>query len=190
VFNENLEECEINLAIIKSWHSYYVKFKAIIMLQPSRTWPTILQKTMAVVQLRFDGKYAYSTIASIKNPTHKLQTSENQISIASEQQVEFDETNQSVKCAYSYNRGLHAKCRSCSPTRNSRQHNEYISYMNKPTSPVKLCFCGHIYCNNRNRKRSESIKVDNWDFIYRERLNAKIERTGTVPKYVVDSFLV
>lgn len=113
------------------------------MLTSSRTWPNIIQKTMAVVQLRFDGKYAYSTIANINQ-------FQNQISITSCDQ-EGDE--------------LVEKCGSFAA--NGSRHMNGHSINPPAASPVsKVCLCE---LRENRTKRSDSIKVDNWDFIYRER---------------------
>ena len=170
------------------------------MLKPSRTWPTILQKTMAVVQLRFDGKYAYSTIANI-NQSQKSQIIENQLSITSERQIDFDDNKQDItECMCEHSKDSDEKCRSfalngCSTTStsassitcNGRAYNGHLchSHMNghslnsATSSPtIKVCLCNYHNNNNRinnnliynnNRQRSESIKVENWDYIYRER---------------------
>lgn len=196
------------------------------MLKPSRTWPTILQKTMAVVQMRFDGKYAYSTIANI-NQSQKPQIIENQLSIKSERQIGFDDNNKqdALECMREHSKeDFSQKCRSfalngCSTTStsassiicNGQPYNGHLchSHMNghslnsATSSPtIKVCLCNYhnnnnnscsknniTSCNNNNknnnigsnsnnisssltfnnRQRSESIKVENWDYIYRER---------------------
>lgn len=191
------------------------------MLKPSRTWPYILQKTMAVVQLRFDGKYAYSTIADINQP-HII---ENQISITSERRrrvVEGGETEeeeeenshdnkQEAECICEHKKDLHERCRSMynGVSGNCRQQNGHhhlslSSPMNghtncAPSSPpsIKFCICNFHSANNhhrhhnnnnnsdKNRQRSESIKVENWDFIYRERAFLDVTHTDhnvAVPK--------
>lgn len=156
------------------------------MLTSSRTWPSILQKTMAVVQLRFDGKYAYSTIANI-NQIQKLQ---NQISVTScdRESSELDENKGDFVCEL-HKCDLQSKCGSYAMS--SRQTNGYCSHMNghslnPSTSPAnKVCLCELATTKaSSNRKRSESIKVDNWDFIYREKPFLDVpggERNG-VPK--------
>jgi hypothetical protein len=112
---------------------------------------------MAVVQLRFDGKYAYSTIANINQ-------FQNQISITSCDQEggggdELVEKSGCMKCGSFAANG-------------SRHLNGFCSHMNgHPLNPIaspvnKVCLCE---LSSNRTKRSDSIKVDNWDYIYRER---------------------
>lgn len=176
------------------------------MLKPSRTWPTILQKTMAVVQMRFDGKYAYSTIANI-NQSQKSQIIENQLSITPvERQIEYDDDNkQHADCMCEHIKDPDEKCGSftlngCSTTSTSASsitcngrpyNNGHLCHshmngqpLNSSVSSPKIKVCLYDYHNNNNnsssnskssnrvynnRQRSESIKVENWDYIYRER---------------------
>jgi hypothetical protein len=139
------------------------------MLTSSRTWPNIIQKTMAVVQLRFDGKYAYSTIANINQ-------FQNQISITS---CDQEGDGGGVRDE------LVEKCGSFA-TNGSRHMNGHS--LNPPASPVssKVCLCElRAQSSSTNRaKRSDSIKVDNWDFIYRERqfLDVPNDERGAVSK--------
>lgn len=141
-----------------------------MMLKPSRTWPSIIQKTMAVVQLRFDGKYAYSTIANI----NQLQKFQNQISITScDREDDSDEKKEKFVCVCGHNGDLQTKCGSYAM--NSRQKDGYCSHINgrslnaASSSVSKVYLCDIATSGHGNsRKRSESIKVDNWDYIYRE----------------------
>jgi hypothetical protein len=153
------------------------------MLKSSRTWPSIIQKTMAVVQLKFDGKYAYSTIANI----NQLQKLQNQISITScDREDDSDERKEKCLCACGHNGDLKAKCGSYAMT--SRQTDNYCSHMNgrslnAATSSVNKVYLCDIATNNR--KRSESIKVDNWEYIYRENPFLSVPNGGeksAVPK--------
>lgn len=138
------------------------------MLTSSRTWPSILQKTMAVVQLRFDGKYAYSTIANI----NQLQKLQNQISITSCDRVEddLDVKNKSLVCECGQKCDLQSKCGSHAMS--SRHMNGHSVSSSKAASPqvnkVSLYDLTSSAGVKSSRKRSESIKVENWDYIYRE----------------------
>lgn len=144
------------------------------MLSSSRTWPSIL--TMAVVQLKFDqkGKYSYSAIANI-NQSHKQQLIENHIPA-----VNGHSHTDVEQCLYigDHKKDLitrkNVKSRSLSTSGNGRQQNGFHTHNGNPsacsTSPGnngKVCLCELEFRDNR--KRSESIKVDNWDFIYKEK---------------------
>jgi hypothetical protein len=160
------------------------------MLKPSRTWPSILQKTMAVVQLRFDGKYAYSTIADINKP-HVI---ENQVSITRrvegaervvEEVEDFHDNKPEAECICEHKKDLLERCRSAAYNGNGRQQNGHLGR----SSMNGICNfhsgSNHHHGNNdKNRRRSESIKVENWDFIYRERafLDVSPADRNAVPK--------
>lgn len=141
------------------------------MLTSSRTWPSILQKTMAVVQLRFDGKYAYSTIANI-NQIQKF-------SITSCDRVEddLDVKNKNLVYECSHKCDLQSKCGSYAMS--SRHMNGH-----SPVSKVCLYDRTPSAGTKGNRKRSESIKVENWDYIYRENpfLGVPDDERNGVPK--------
>lgn len=164
---------------------------------------------MAVVQLRFDGKYAYSTIANI-NQTQIIENhSRRGLSDANEE--EEADNKQEVECICEHKKDLHGKCRSLivsSTTTNSSMGNSRHSNnghlchshmnghsLNSATSSptIKVCLCSYHTNNNNNnnhtieecRQRSESIKVDNWDYIYRERAYldvAHVDHHNAVPK--------
>lgn len=126
---------------------------------------------MAVVQLKFDqkGKYSYSAIANI-NQSHKQQL------------IEIHSPITNGHATYANNNESHngeqkndlitnnAKSEVVSPT-NGRQYNGVNhSSSNNCTSPSKngkVCLCELKF--REKRKRSESIKVENWDFIYKEK---------------------
>ena len=148
------------------------------MLTSSRTWPSILQKTMAVVQLRFDGKYAYSTIANINH----LQKLQNQISITSCDQVEddLDVKNKNLVCECDHKCDLQSKCGSHAMS--SRHMNGHSRA--SPVSKASLYDRTPSAGTKGSRKRSESIKVENWDFIYREKpfLDVPNDERNGVPK--------
>jgi hypothetical protein len=170
------------------------------MLKSSRTWPSIL--TMAVVQLKFDqkGKYSYSTIANI-NQSHKQQLIESHISITNNN-GHSDFKNES-QCQHNgghkkdlITRKNVGKTRSLScngTTANGRQngfqhhHNgNSLGCANSPGKNGKVCLCELEFRDN-NRKRSESIKVDNWDYIFKEKafkanLELPDEEKITIPK--------
>lgn len=144
------------------------------MLSSSRTWPSIL--TMAVVQLKFDqkGKYSYSAIANI-NQSHKQQLIENHVAITNnnghlEQKKESQSQHNGSHKKDLITRKNVGKSRSLSSngsTANSRQNGNSLSCANSPNNNGKVCLCELKFRDN-NRKRSESIKVDNWDYIFKE----------------------
>ncbi|KAG5684289.1 hypothetical protein PVAND_013525 [Polypedilum vanderplanki] len=174
---------------------------------------------MAVVQLRFDGKYAYSTIADIHlNQPHII---ENQISITSERrsrivEVQGDEeeeedcqdnnNKQESVCICEHKKDLHERCRSLyNHSQNgacrylSRSPMNSHSPNSATSSPtIKFCICNfhnsnnHHNNNSKNKQnRSESIKVENWDFIYRERAFLDVshaDRNVAVPKSPQNGF--
>lgn len=149
------------------------------MLTSSRTWPSILQKTMAVVQMRFDGKYAYSTIANI----NQLQKLQNQISITSTEEVEYEEgvggdteIKKNLECECS---DLQSKCGSYAMNSSRQKNGGYCHATTASSTPVK-----QVRLYDHNRKRSESIKVENWDYIYRENpfLNVPEHERHGVPR--------
>lgn len=154
------------------------------MLKPSRTWPSIIQKTMAVVQLKFDGKYAYSTIANI----NQLQKLQNQFSITScDREDDLDEKKKKFMCVCGNNGDLNGKCGSYAMT--SRQTD--CSHMNgrslNSATPNGKVYLRDIPSSSgrNNRKRSESISVDNWEYIYRENPFLSVPNDGernAVPK--------
>lgn len=123
------------------------------MLKSSRTWPSIL--TMAVVQLKFDqkGKYSYSTITDI-NQSHKPQIIENHVSRNHKRDVPCphngDHKNELITRKNVTSRPLVNRTQLCASSHNA-----------------KVCLCDLEFRDNR--KRSESIKVDNWDYIYKEK---------------------
>ena len=139
------------------------------MLKTSRTWPSII--TMAVVQLKFDqkGKYSYSTIANI-NQSHKPQLIENH---ASNGHSGITENKRDAQCPHNGDNKKEISrknviSRPHSLNRNGRQQNG-LNSINKTASPNgKVCLCELKF--HDHRKRSESIKVDNWDYIYKEKL--------------------
>lgn len=168
------------------------------MLKSSRTWPSIL--TMAVVQLKFDqkGKYSYSTIANI-NQSHKPQLIENHVSITNGHSG-FNDNKRDVQGPHN---GSHKKelitrknvtsrpFSSNRTTANGRQQNGLSSHNTNPTNSCaaspngKVCLCELEFRDNR--KRSESIKVDNWDYIYKEKsfrtnLDLPEDERNAIPK--------
>ena len=170
------------------------------MLSSSRTWPSIL--TMAVVQLKFDqkGKYSYSAIANI-NQSHKQQLIENHIAITNnnghlEHKKESPSQHNGNHKKDLITRKNVGKSRSLScngTTANGRQngfqhhHNgNSLSCSNSPNKNGKVCLC-ELKFHDNNRKRSESIKVDNWDFIFKENafktnLDVPEEKRNATPK--------
>lgn len=149
------------------------------MLKSSRTWPSIL--TMAVVQLKFDqkGKYSYSSIANI-NQSHKQQLIESQIQFTNSGHFECKKEPQSPHNGHKKDlitRKNVSKSRSLSSngtTSNGKlqaviHHGNSLNCANSsPGKNGKVCLCELKFRDN-NRKRSESIKVDNWDYIFKEK---------------------
>ena len=139
------------------------------MLKSSRTWPSIIQKTMAVVQLKFDGKYAYSTIANI-NQLQKLQNQISDTSCDREDDLPDDNEN-SFECACD-SKDLQSKCGSYTMS---------CSHMTGRAAAASRS----LFSSEKNRRRSESIKVDNWDYIYREKPFLNVPNSGernAIPK--------
>lgn len=149
------------------------------MLTYSRTWPSFL--TMAVVQLRLDPKgKAYSTIATTflndaQNSSLKQQP--NQLAITNNNNLKNYHYNQHN----SYNKNdlipiksTKANCCKFRSTTASQHTSSCTTHLNQPINGnngiAKYCFCELEYreqCDQRNR--SESIKVDNWEYIYKEK---------------------
>jgi hypothetical protein len=146
---------------------------------PSRTWPSFL--TMAVVQLKFDqrGKYSYSAIANI-NQSHKQQLIENHIPISNNGHVDcksepqFPHNGHKKDLITRKNANKSRSLSSSGPTTNGRQQNGFNNgnslgcSNSSPGKNGKVCLC-ELQFHDKNRKRSESIKVDNWDYIYKEK---------------------
>lgn len=132
------------------------------MLKSSRTWPSIL--TMAVVQLKFDqrGKYSYSAITDI-NESHREHLLES--ATISPPNGRIDDKKRETKTPLNggHKKDLitrkNAKC-----VTSSRPHNVNCT---SPGKNGKVCLCELEFGDKR--KRSESIKVENWDYIYKEK---------------------
>lgn len=152
------------------------------MLKPSRTWPSIL--TMAVVQLKFDrkGKYSYSTIANI----NQSQIIESHVPFANGQSGPIQDSPQCPLNGASKKEIItrkNVKTRTITPS-NCLHTNQNGSSLSGATSPNgKVCLCDLKFRDGRSR--SESIKVDNWDYIYKEksfRLNQPQDELNYIPK--------
>lgn len=168
------------------------------MLKSSRTWPSIL--TMAVVQLKFDqkGKYSYSAIANI-NQSHKQQLIENHIPITNNNgHLDFRNESQCQrngghkKDLITRKNVTKSRSLSCNGSVNGRQNGHHngnsLSCANSPGKNGKVCLCELEFRDN-NRKRSESIKVDNWDYIFKEKafkdaLEPPEDERIAIPKWV------
>lgn len=154
------------------------------LLKYSRTWPSILASTMAVVQIRVDPKgRPYSSIISSNN-NNNTNTNNNNTTV--EQPQQYQETDV-----------VREEREGDEQEQQQLVHHHAIPiinivspYTSIETNDTQLCsshllnrlhvpnggkFC---YCSNRRRLlttsrpsflRSESIKVDNWDYIYTER---------------------
>lgn len=155
------------------------------MLKTSRTWPEHCQNsflTMAVVQLKFDkkGQYSYSTIANI----NQSQLIENNISIANG----HSDHNDNIRESFCPTNGDNKKdlvtrknVKSGSLTNGKGKQNGVIVHNGNSLGCTslgkngKVCLCELEFRDNK-RKRSESIKVENWDYIYKENpLKAKLD---------------
>lgn len=146
------------------------------MLKSSRTWPSIL--TMAVVQLKFDqkGNYSYSAIANIdQSPSQQLIESQ---ATTVNGHLEYADDQRDAQCLPNggHKKDLitrkNVKSRSLATSQsvagNGRvhHHNGKLSTCTASASNGRVCLCELEFRDKR--KRSESIKVDNWDFIYKE----------------------
>lgn len=134
------------------------------MLKPSRTWPSIL--TMAVVQLKFDrrGKYSYSTIANI----NQTQLIESHIPFANGHSGLGGGGGDSPQCLLNVTSKTDILTTKNVKTRTITASNCRHTNQNGATSPnAKVCLCELKFRDKRNR--SESIKVENWDYIYKEK---------------------
>lgn len=131
---------------------------------------------MAVVQLKFDqkGKYSYSTIANI-NQSHKQQLIENHI-LTTNGHSGYSDGKRDAQCPHNgdHKKDLITRKNVKSRSAGCRQQNGFANHnlnsTNCATSPGtngKVCLCELEFRDNR--KRSESIKVENWDFIYKEK---------------------
>lgn len=175
------------------------------MLKSSRTWPSIL--TMAVVQLKFDqkGKYSYSSIAPpLTNNNNETDMASNEIT--NDDEVVVENCNLNTPNQHYHSDDNHKSCRkefTMSSTTNSTQTRSLSSNFSSLTSPAhnpsvdcpsknptKFCLCELEFRENRT-KRSHSIKVDNWELIYKENpLNAPKSKElimnghGNYPKWV------
>lgn len=150
------------------------------MLKSSRTWPSIL--TMAVVQLKFDqtGKYSYSSIAPAaenNNNVTDMTTNSNNNGITNDELVES--CNPPTPNHHYRTDDSHKSCRKESIMLSNTRTRSLSSNFSSSTSPAhnsngtegstkpKFCLCELEFRENRG-KRSHSIKVDNWELIYKE----------------------
>lgn len=128
------------------------------LLKYSQTWPSILTSTMAVVQINVDPKgRPYSTIVEIKQ-----QLKSDQI----EHEVKIPEIN--IVSPFTSIETTESPFLNGNANNNCRM----VNRLNIPNGG-KFCYCtnkrGSTTSNNPHFLRSESIKVDNWDYIYTER---------------------
>lgn len=136
------------------------------MLKSSRTWPSIL--TMAVVQLKFDrkGKYSYSTIANI-NQSQLIESHApfhaNGHSVLDSEQPQLPSNGVAKKDSAARK---NAKAKPISANNCLHTSHTTLSGATSPNQNGKVCLCELKFCDKRSR--SESIKVDNWDYIYKE----------------------
>lgn len=154
------------------------------MLKSSRTWPSIL--TMAVVQLKFDqrGKYSYSAITDI-NESHRQHLLES--ATISPPNGHSDDIKRDSNAPHNggHKKDLITRKNVKGPTSSCRPHNGNCT---SPGKNGKVCLCELEFGDKR--KRSESIKVENWDYIYKEKcFGANLEppddeRAHAPPKWV------
>lgn len=143
---------------------------------------------MAVVQLKFDqrGKYSYSAITDI-NESHRQHLIENSISPSNGHPVRNDGNKRETPTQPNggHKKDLITRKNAKCVTSSSRPHN---SNCTSPGKNGKVCLCELEFGDKR--KRSESIKVENWDYIYKEKcFGANLEppddeRAHAPPKWV------
>lgn len=159
------------------------------MLKSSRTWPSII--TMAVVQLRLDTKgKTYSAIANV-NQSHKQQfnvnhQSTNVKSKSNNSNLNNKKDNQNLcnKNGYQCNKKeilivngnktgsnstILSQTNGKTETSRHNNHNVNVNQVSPKATNGTVCLCELHYKNKEQRKRSESIKVDNWEYIYKEK---------------------
>lgn len=163
------------------------------LLKYSRTWPSILASTMAVVQIRVDPKgRPYSSIISSNNNNNNNNLNTNNNNVVVEQEHE----QQHISTDGGGENEMHEEEEDAIEEERVVHHhaipiiNIVSPYTSIETNDTQLCsshllnrlhvpnggkFC---YCSNERRHRrhlrpsflrSESIKVENWDYIYTER---------------------
>lgn len=161
------------------------------MLKSSRTWPSII--TMAVVQLRLDTKgKTYSAIANV-NQSHKQQFNVNHQSTNGKSKSNNSNLNNkkdnhkdlcSNKNGYQCNKKeilivngnktgsnstILSQTNGQTETSRHNNHNSNVNQLSPNAINGQVCLCEVHYQNKEKRKRSESIKVDNWEYIYKEK---------------------
>lgn len=136
---------------------------------------------MAVVQLRFDqkGKYSYSTIANI-NQSHKQQLIAHELPSPpiTTNGESYNANNKRERNQCTHN-GIHkkdlitqknVKSRSNGASVNNCRHtSKHYANHNGHSINHKVCLCELEFRDKISRQRSESIKVDNWEYIYKEK---------------------
>lgn len=163
------------------------------MLKSSRTWPSII--TMAVVQLRLDTKgKTYSAIANV-NHSHKQQFNANHQSANGKSKsnnsnnLNNKKDNQKDLCnnnknGYQCNKKeilivngnksgsnttILSQTNGKTETSRHNNHNVNPNQLSPNATNGTVCLCELHYQNKEKRRRSESIKVDNWEYIYKEK---------------------
>jgi hypothetical protein len=132
---------------------------------------------MAVVQLRLDPKgKAYSTIATTflndapgsphKQPPHQLAITNNN-NFKNHHYNQHNSYNKKDLIPINSTKANCCKFRSTTAIQhtNGCTKNQQINGNN---GMAKYCFC-ELECREAGRNRSESIKVDNWEYIYKEK---------------------
>lgn len=154
------------------------------LLKYSRTWPSILASTMAVVQIRVDPKgRPYSSIiaSSHNNNNNHIEQQQQQSPQESESIViqEEEEKQQQHHAIPIINIVSPYTSIETNDTQLCSSH--LLNRLHVPNGG-KFCYCSserrRLMTSNDNNiqhrtrpsfLRSESIKVDNWDYIYTER---------------------
>lgn len=133
------------------------------------------------MQLKFDkkGKYSYSTIANIGESDKPQVFPQPQLTSVLNERSPF---KKKLDAQYPHNcdhkEEILARKNLTSQqlgktSMSRRQKNDLNATITKPTvtTPTgKICLC-ELELNgiHNNRKRSESLKIDNWDYVYKEK---------------------
>uniref|UniRef100_A0A336KBX9 CSON006638 protein n=1 Tax=Culicoides sonorensis TaxID=179676 RepID=A0A336KBX9_CULSO len=160
------------------------------LLKYSRTWPSIIASTMAVVQIRVDPKgRPFSSIISstvtnsnINNNNNNVENHQRHaVQTPSEQVIEIEPTHQEqIQEDLMQNHAIPV-INIVSPytsieTNDTQLCSSHLLNRLHVPNGGKFCYCSterRLFTNSTRPPpsylRSESIKVDNWDYIYTER---------------------
>lgn len=155
------------------------------LLKYSRTWPSILASTMAVVQIRVDPKgRPYSSIISSNN-NNNTNTNNNNVEqpqqyqesdVVQEERERDDEGQQQQQQLMHHHAipiiNIVSPFTSIETNDTQLCSSHLLNRLHVPNGG-KFCYCSNerrlLTTNRPSFLRSESIKVDNWDYIYTER---------------------